>query len=242
MADGYTKVSGKPGVCGVSGVGATNMVQGIIESYLSSTPVVLLVEEGSGTTRHRNDLQDIDRGPIFASITKWVGQLEVPARIPDLIAHGFRVATTGRPGPVYIGCPWDVVSSEPVDVPLLELAAVGVPGRSGRPRPTARRECRAPSPLGRTPGRHRRRRRADLRAEEEVLALVRVARGATGRHTVRQGGDRRGRRLVRRRRRQLHERDRGRRRHSAQGCPQGRSRRPHRHQDEFRGDGELDAP
>jgi acetolactate synthase I/II/III large subunit len=119
MADGYAKVSGKPGVCGVAGVGATNMVQGVVESYLSSTPVVILVEEGSGTTRYRNDLQDIERGPIFASITKWVCQLEDPARVSELIARGFRVATTGRPGPVYIGCPWDVFSGNPADAPWL---------------------------------------------------------------------------------------------------------------------------
>ncbi len=172
MADGYAKVSGKPGVCGVSGVGATNMVQGIIESYLSSTPVVLLVEEGSGTTRHRNDLQDIDRGPIFASITKWVGQLEVPARIPDLIAHGFRVATTGRPGPVYIGCPWDVVSSEPVDVPLLELAPSVYPAARVAPDPelveNAVRLLRsAERPVVIAGGGV-----LTSRAEEEVLALV----------------------------------------------------------------------
>ena len=173
MADGYAKVSGKPGVCGVSGVGATNMVQGIIESYLSSTPVVLLVEEGSGTTRHRNDLQDIDRGPIFASITKWVCQLEVPARIPELIAHGFRVATTGRPGPVYIGCPWDVVSSEPVDVPLLELAPSVYPAARVGPDPqlveNAVRLLRsAERPVVIAGGGV-----LTARAEEEVLALVR---------------------------------------------------------------------
>ena len=117
MADAYAKVSGKPGVIGVAGVGATNVVQGIVESFLSSTPVVLFVEEGSPATRHKNDLQDIDLLPVFASITKWAGRIEDPARVADLTAHAFRVATTGRPGPVYVGCPWDVVSPDPRPVP-----------------------------------------------------------------------------------------------------------------------------
>ena len=112
MADGYAKVRGTPGVLGVGGVGATNAIQGIIESWLSSTPVVALVEEGSGATRHKHDLQDIDRTPLFASITKWVGQIEHPGRVADLTVHGFKVATGGRPGPVYLGYPWDVLSAD----------------------------------------------------------------------------------------------------------------------------------
>jgi acetolactate synthase-1/2/3 large subunit len=112
MADGYAKVRRRPGVVGIGGVGATNVVQGVVESSLGSTPVVLLVEEGSGATRHRNDLQDIDRGPMFASIAKWVGQIEHPDRVVDLTERAFRIATTGRPGPVYVGCPWDIVSKD----------------------------------------------------------------------------------------------------------------------------------
>src|SRR5262249_10285629 len=54
MADGYAKVSGKPGVIGIGGVGATNAIQGVVESWLGSTPVVLVVEEGSAMTRHKN--------------------------------------------------------------------------------------------------------------------------------------------------------------------------------------------
>jgi len=79
----------------------------------------VFVEEGSGTTRHKNDLQDIDLLPIFAHITKWAARIEDPARTSDLTAHAFRVATTGRPGPVYVGCPWDVVSPDPRPVPAL---------------------------------------------------------------------------------------------------------------------------
>jgi len=116
MADGYAKVSGKPGVMGIGGVGATNTIQGVVESSLSSTPVVVLVEEGSGATRHKNDLQDIDRTPLFASITRWVGEIERPERVANLTEYAFRIATSGRPGPVYLGCPWDVVAgdTEPV--------------------------------------------------------------------------------------------------------------------------------
>jgi acetolactate synthase-1/2/3 large subunit len=118
MADGYAKVSGKPGVMGIGGVGATNTIQGVVESSLSSTPVVLLVEEGSGATRHKNDLQDIDRAPMFTSITRWAGEIERPERVADLTEYAFHVATSGRPGPVYVGCPWDVVSGNTEPVPV----------------------------------------------------------------------------------------------------------------------------
>jgi acetolactate synthase-1/2/3 large subunit len=135
MADGYAKVSGKPGVCGVSGVGSTNTVQGLIESYLSSTPVLVFSEEGSGTTRHKNDLQDLDFRPIFSPVTKWAFQLEDPARVPELVAQAFRVATTGRPGPVYVGCPWDVFSSDPIEMPALELTEAVYPAIRVAPDP-----------------------------------------------------------------------------------------------------------
>ena len=127
MADGYAKVSGKPGVMGIGGVGATNTIQGIVESSLSSTPVVLLVEEGSGSTRHKNDLQDIDRRSMFASATKWSGEIERPDRAADLTEHAFRVATRGRPGPVYLGGPWDVVAADTGPAPS------GSPTRSSFP-------------------------------------------------------------------------------------------------------------
>jgi acetolactate synthase-1/2/3 large subunit len=146
MADAYAKISGKPGVVGVAGVGATNVVQAIAESWLSSTPVVVLVEEGSGTTRHKNDLQDIDQAAIFASITKWTGRIEDPARVADLVAHAFRIATSGRPGPVYLGCPWDVVSLDPRQVPGLAPNPATYP--AGRVAPDPQSLERAAGALG----------------------------------------------------------------------------------------------
>jgi len=137
MADAYAKVTGRPGVIGVAGVGATNTVQGIVESWLSSTPVVLLVEEGSGSTRHKNDLQDIDLLPVFAPITKWAARIEDPARTADLTAHAFRVAATGRPGPVYLGCPWDVVSPDPRPVPALAPGTSRYPAERVAPDPAS---------------------------------------------------------------------------------------------------------
>ncbi|HXY73028.1 MAG TPA: thiamine pyrophosphate-binding protein [Actinomycetota bacterium] len=135
MADAYAKVTGKPGVVGVAGVGATNVVQAFAESYSSSTPVVMFVEEGSGSTRHKNDLQDIDQAAMLAPITKWAGRIEDPARVADITAHAFRVATTGRPGPVYVGCPWDVVSLDPRQVPGLAPSPATYPAGRVAPDP-----------------------------------------------------------------------------------------------------------
>ena len=141
MADGYAKVRGRPGVLGVGGVGATNTMQGVIESSLSSTPVVLLVEEGSGVSRHKNDLQDIDRAAMFASITKWAGEIERPERVTDLTARAFRIASSGRPGPVYLGCPWDVVSADSGPAPALAQRPSVYPAERTAPDPAAVREA-----------------------------------------------------------------------------------------------------
>jgi acetolactate synthase-1/2/3 large subunit len=137
MADGYAKISGRPGVLGIGGVGATNTIQGVVEAWLGSTPIVLVVEEGSAALRHKNDLQDVDRAPLFAPITKWVGEVERPERMADLTAHAFRVATTGRPGPVYLGCPWDVVSSDTGPVPAIGVDVARVPADRVAPDPAA---------------------------------------------------------------------------------------------------------
>jgi acetolactate synthase-1/2/3 large subunit len=118
MADAYARVSRRPGVCtGLHGCGATNLVQGVIEAWFASTPVVVLASELSRENKHKNELQDIDHTPFFSSITKWLARIESPERLSAMTARGFSMATSGRPGPVYLGYPSDVLSCEPAVVP-----------------------------------------------------------------------------------------------------------------------------
>ncbi len=137
MADGYARVSGKPGVCAVAAVGATNTVQGVVEAHLGSTPVVILAEAGSAAARDRNDFQDVNPIPILTPVTKWAGEVGGAERVAEVTALAFRVATSGRPGPVLITYPYDIVSCDPHPVPGLALEPATFPSHRVGPDPVA---------------------------------------------------------------------------------------------------------
>lgn len=110
MADAYARVSGSPGVCLVhNGPGLTNTVTGIATSSLAHSPVVLI--SGAPMTRHltRDSIQEIDQIGILKSLVKWSGRVTSVDRIPEFIHHGFRIATTGRKGPVHVDIPRDIL-------------------------------------------------------------------------------------------------------------------------------------
>jgi acetolactate synthase I/II/III large subunit len=128
MADGYARVSRQVGVCtGLHGAGATNLVQGLVEAWMASSAVVVLASELSRLTRDKNELQDIDHLPFFAPITKWAARIENPDRISEMTARGFRLAASGRPRPVYLGYPVDVLSTEARETPLVSVEKISYP-------------------------------------------------------------------------------------------------------------------
>lgn len=123
MADAYARATGKVGVCDASiGPGATNLISGISEAYLSGIPVVALVSDVRSDWRGRECFQEIDQVGVFTPITKKAVSVDHTARIPEVIARAFQVATTGRPGPVLLSFPIDVLKGQH-EFTELELAA-----------------------------------------------------------------------------------------------------------------------
>jgi acetolactate synthase I/II/III large subunit len=117
MADAYGKLTGRPGICLVTRApGATHAAVGVHTAYQDSTPLVLLV--GQVPRRHlgREAFQELDYTRMFGEMAKWVASVDEAAAIPELVAHAFHTATSGRPGPVVIALPEDAQADE-ADVP-----------------------------------------------------------------------------------------------------------------------------
>ncbi len=113
MADAYGKLTGRPGICMVTrGPGATHAAGGIHTAFQDSTPLILLIGQvGRGMTG-REAFQEIDYGHMFGPMAKWVAQIESADRIPELVSRAFHVATSGRPGPVVLALPEDMLVEE----------------------------------------------------------------------------------------------------------------------------------
>ena len=111
MAEAYGKMTGKPGVCLVTrGPGATNASAGVHIAMQDSTPLVLLVGQVGRSMIDREAFQEIDYRRMFGEMTKWVAQIEDPMRIPEYINRAFYTATSGRPGPVVLALPEDMLT------------------------------------------------------------------------------------------------------------------------------------
>ncbi|MGU3492461.1 thiamine pyrophosphate-binding protein [Xanthobacteraceae bacterium A53D] len=113
MADAYGKLTGRPGICFVTrGPGATNASHGLHIAAQDSTPLILFVGQVERGMREREAFQELDYRANYGSICKWVTEIDDAARIPELLARAFRVAMQGRPGPVVIALPEDVLVEE----------------------------------------------------------------------------------------------------------------------------------
>lgn len=111
MADAHGKLTGRPGVCMVTrGPGATNASVGIHTSFQDSTPVVLLVGQVARGIRDREGFQEVDFRAMFAPLAKWVAEIDDPARVPEYVHRAFQTAMSGRPGPVVLVLPEDMLS------------------------------------------------------------------------------------------------------------------------------------
>lgn len=111
-ADAYGKLTGRPGVCMVTrGPGATQAAVGVHTASQDSTPLVLLVGQVASGHRGREAFQEIDCDAVFHSMAKGVFELDRVQRIPEIVASAFSLALSGRPGPVVISLPEDVLSA-----------------------------------------------------------------------------------------------------------------------------------
>ena len=108
MADGYARISGKPGVCeGPSGGGATYILPGVVEANESSIPVLAITTDIATTSRGRYTLTELDQQNLFRPLTKWAGVANSAADIPRLMRTAFTNMCTGRTGAAHLSLPFD---------------------------------------------------------------------------------------------------------------------------------------
>jgi acetolactate synthase I/II/III large subunit len=112
MAEAHGKLTGKPGVAFVTrGPGATNASSGVHVAFQDSTPMVLFIGQVASDQRDREAFQEVDYRAMFGPLAKWVGEIDRLDRIPEYVSHAFHVAQNGRPGPVVLSLPEDMLSS-----------------------------------------------------------------------------------------------------------------------------------
>jgi acetolactate synthase-1/2/3 large subunit len=110
MAEAQGKATGRPGICFVTrGPGATNAAAGLHIARQDSTPLILFVGQIAREMREREAFQELDYRAVFGSIAKWATEIDDPARVPELVSRAFYTATSGRPGPVVIALPEDML-------------------------------------------------------------------------------------------------------------------------------------
>lgn len=111
MAEAYGKLTGKPGVCFVTrGPGATNASGGLHVAMQDSTPMILLIGQIERKDFDREAFQEIDYRRMFSQVAKWVAQIDDADRIPEYLNRAFATATSGRPGPVVLALPEDMLT------------------------------------------------------------------------------------------------------------------------------------
>ncbi|TCN29851.1 thiamine pyrophosphate-binding protein [Sinorhizobium americanum] len=111
MADTWGRLTGEPGICMVTrGPGATNASAGLHVARQDSIPMILFIGQVQRDAREREAFQEIEYRRALTEVAKWVGEIDDPARIPEFVTRAFAVATSGRPGPVVLTLPEDMLT------------------------------------------------------------------------------------------------------------------------------------
>jgi len=117
MAEAYGKMTGKPGIAMVTrGPGACQASVGVHTAFQDSTPMILLIGQVARDTTDREAFQEVDYRQMFGPLAKWAAQIDQAERVPEYMARAFHVATSGRPGPVVLSLPEDMLTDR-VTVP-----------------------------------------------------------------------------------------------------------------------------
>jgi len=137
MADGYSRVSRKPGVCMAQSVGAANLASGLQDPYFAHSAVIAITGRKPPVARYRNAYQELDHRPLFDPVTKFNADIDTIEQLPLLLAQAFREATSGAPRPVHLdllGYAGEFIEAGKTDVsPHLPFPSVRYP--SSRPIP-----------------------------------------------------------------------------------------------------------
>ena len=111
-ADATARLTRGIGVaCVTAGPGVTDAITGIANAFAASSPVLLLGGAAPGFNAGKGSLQEMEQVDLFTRITKWSDRIPAPDRVPTFLAKAFRTMLGGRPGPVFLECPWDVLSN-----------------------------------------------------------------------------------------------------------------------------------
>ncbi len=105
MADGYARISGRPGVCMAQSIGAANLAGGIEDAYLAGSPVIALTGKKIPYHQYRNSYQESDHRLFFEGITKFNAEVTIADQLPYLMRQCFRAVTTGKPRPAHLDIP-----------------------------------------------------------------------------------------------------------------------------------------
>ena len=127
MAEAHGKLTGEPGLCFVTrGPGATNAAIGVHTARQNSSPMILFVGQVGTDMKGREAFQEIDYAAFFGPVAKWAVEIDNPARIPEIVARAWTMALSGRPGPVVVSLPEDMLTARAAAPPM---------GRPRVPRP-----------------------------------------------------------------------------------------------------------
>ena len=125
MADATARLTGRPGIAMVTrGPGATNASPGIHIAEHDSVPLILFVGQIESGMKERGAFQEMDYKAFFGSTAKWVTEITDPARIPEIISRAFHVAMQGRPGPVVIALPEDMLIARAAIAPAQRVEPI----------------------------------------------------------------------------------------------------------------------
>ena len=126
MADGYARVTGRPGLCFAQSVGAANLAAGLQDAYLGRAPVIALTGRKTPSQQHRNAYQEVDHRPLFAAVTKFSASVESAADLPRLFRQAWRTSMAGTPRPVHLDLNGRIAE-------VVEMGQVAEPSGRGTP-------------------------------------------------------------------------------------------------------------
>lgn len=130
MAEAYGKLTGKPGVVMVTrGPGATHASIGVHTGFQDSTPMIVLIGQVARDQADREAFQEIDYRRMFGEMSKWVAQIDETSRVPEYMSRAFQTALSGRPGPVVLALPEDMLAAT-ADAPETKPVTIARPGVS----------------------------------------------------------------------------------------------------------------
>ncbi|WP_439527054.1 thiamine pyrophosphate-dependent enzyme [Roseovarius mucosus] len=132
MAAAYGKLTGRPGICWVTrGPGATNAAIGVHTAMQDSAPMILFVGQVGTDMKGREAFQELDYRAVFGTMVKWAVEIDQVGRIPEIVARAWKTAVTGRPGPVVVALPEDMLTD------MTEVPPLSGPGTYPEPEPGA---------------------------------------------------------------------------------------------------------